>query len=72
MELLEQDTFPVPDDIDLPEESAYLRRQQSVPVRRNRISRRVRGALVAVGSALPIGLAGYGLATFALTSSFLC
>ena len=70
MELLEQDTFAVQDDLDLPEESAYLRRQQAVPVRRKRISRRMRWALAVAGAILAVALAGYGLAAFAWTSSY--
>ena len=58
----------MPDELDPQEESPYLRRQKSVPMRRSRISRRVRVALFVVAVLLPVGLAGYGLATFALTS----
>jgi cell division protein FtsQ len=70
MEMVEQDEIPVQDDLDSQEESPYLRRQKSVPVRRSRISRRVRVALFVLAVLLPVGLAGYGLATFALTSPF--
>jgi cell division protein FtsQ len=68
MELVEQDGLPIPDDLEPQEESPYLRRQKSVPMRRSRISRRVRVALFVIGVLLPVGFAGYGLATFALTS----
>jgi cell division protein FtsQ len=68
MEMVDQDELPVPDELDAQEESPYLRRQKSGPVRRSRISRRVRVALFVIGVLLPVGFAGYGLATFALTS----
>jgi cell division protein FtsQ len=68
MEMVEPDELPVHDDLDGPEESPYLRREKSVRVRRSRISRRVRWALFALGVLLPVGIVGYGLATFALTS----
>lgn len=68
MELVEQDALPVQDDLDPPEESPYLRRQKSVPVRRNRISHRVRVVLFVIAVLLPVGFAGYAIATFALTS----
>ncbi len=68
MELVEQDGLAIPDDLEPQEESPYLRRQKSVPMRRSRISRRVRVALFVIGVLLPVGFAGYGLATFALTS----
>jgi len=70
MELADQDVLPMPDELDPQEESPYLRRQKSVPIRRSRISRRVRVVLFVVAVLLPVGLAGYGLATFALTSPF--
>src|SRR5208337_2093230 len=70
MELVEQDELPVQDELDSEEESPYLRRQKSVPVRRSRISRRVRVALFVIAVLLPVGFAGYGLATFALTSPY--
>jgi cell division protein FtsQ len=68
MELLEQDATPLPDELEPEEESPYLRRQKAVPVRRKRISRRVRWVVFALGVLLPVGGAGYWLATFALTS----
>jgi cell division protein FtsQ len=68
MEMVEEDALPMPDDLDPQEESPYLRRQNAVPVRRRRISRRVRVALFVTGVLLPVGFAGYCLATFALTS----
>jgi cell division protein FtsQ len=70
MEMVETDALPMPDELDAQEESPYLRRQKAVPVRRSRISRRVRVALFVIGVLLPVGFAGYGLATFALTSPF--
>ncbi len=70
MEMAESDALPLPGELDSPEESPYLRRQKSVPVRRSRISRRVRIALFVVAVLLPVGFVGYGIATFALTSSF--
>src|SRR5262249_23234765 len=45
-----------------------LRRQKSMPIRRSRLSRRVRWAIFVVAILLPVGLAGYALATFAMTS----
>ena len=68
MEMIEPDILVGHEDLDAPEESPYLRRQKSVPVRRSRASRRWRAVLFAVAVLLPVGLAGYGLATFALTS----
>jgi len=68
MELAEHDILPIDDDLDEPEESPYLRRQKPVPTRRGRLSRRVRVVLFVLGVLVPVGLAGYGLATFALTS----
>ena len=68
MELVEHGVLPMPDELDPQEESPYLRRQKSAPMRRSRISRRVRVALFVVAVLLPVGLTGYGLATFALTS----
>jgi cell division protein FtsQ len=70
MELVEQDALLMQDELDSQEESPYLRRQKSVPVWRSRISRRVRVALFVIAVLLPVGFAGYGLATFALTSPF--
>jgi cell division protein FtsQ len=70
MELVETDALPVQDELDSQEESPYLRRQKSVSVRRSRISRRVRVALFVIAVLLPVGFAGYGLATFALTSPY--
>ncbi len=68
MEMVEQDALLMPDGLDSPEDSAYLRRKKSVPVRRSRISRRVRVALLAIAILLPGGLVVYGLVSFALTS----
>jgi cell division protein FtsQ len=70
MEMVDQDELPIPDELDPQEESPYLRREKSVAVRRRRISGRVRVALLMIAVLLPVGLAGYGLATFALTSSY--
>lgn len=66
--MTEQDELPVQEGLDAQEESPYLRRQKSIHVRRSRISPRVRVALFVIGVLVPVGLAGYGLATFALTS----
>lgn len=60
----------VQDELDPDEQSPYLRRQKSVPVRRSRISQRMRWALFGIAVLLPVGFAGYALATFALTSSY--
>jgi len=68
MELLEQDAPALPDELEPEQESPYLRRQNLVSVRRSRISRRVRWVLFALGVLLPVGVAGYFLATLALTS----
>ena len=70
MEMVEEENLPVAEGLDAPEESPYLRRQKSVPVRRGRISRRLRLALFVIAVLVPVGLAGYGLAIFALTSSY--
>lgn len=66
--MLEQDAPPLPDELEPEEESPYLRRQKAVPVRRKRVSRRLRGVFFALGVLLPVAGAGYWLATFALTS----
>ena len=58
------------DELDPQEESPYLRRQKSAPLRRSRISRQVRVALFVIGVLLPVGCVGYFLATFALTSPY--
>jgi len=68
MELVDQDALPGQDELHPQEDSPYLRRQKSVPVRRSRFSHGVKTALFILGVLLPVGLAGYGLATFALTS----
>src|SRR5579872_5690170 len=68
MEIAENDASRLPGDLDAAEESPYLRRQKSVPVRRSRISRRVRIALFIVAVLLPVGFAGYAIAIFSLTS----
>lgn len=70
MELVERDAVPIDDDLGRPDESPYLRRQKAVPMRRSRISRRLRVALFVIGVVLPVGVAGYGLARFALTSPY--
>jgi cell division protein FtsQ len=67
MELGGQGALPMPDEVDPQEESPYLRRQKSVPMRRSWVSRRVRAALFVIAVLLPVGLTGYGLATFGLT-----
>jgi cell division protein FtsQ len=69
MEMVNENELPLPDEVDSQEESPYLRRGKSVSVRRSRFSRRVRVALFVVAVLLPVGLAGYAIATFALTSS---
>jgi cell division protein FtsQ len=63
-----QNAPALPDELDSEQESPYLRRQNLVSVRRSRISRRLRWVLWAVGVLLPVVIAGYFLATFALTS----
>ena len=68
MELVEQDTLAMPDDLDVEEESPYLRRKKVVPVRRGRISPRMRITLFIVAVLVPVCLAGVGIATFALNS----
>ena len=68
MHTLESDTLTMPDLLDPPEESPYLRRQKSVPIRRNRISRRVRVILFVLAVLVPVGVAGYAIASFAFTS----
>jgi cell division protein FtsQ len=70
MELLEQDALPIPDELDREEESPYLRRKKSVPVRRGRISRRVRVALWVLAVLLPAGLVCCGVVIFAWTSPY--
>jgi cell division protein FtsQ len=69
MELLEQDAPALPEELEPEQESPYLRRQKPVSVRRSRVSRRTRWVLFALGVLVPIGVAGYFVATFALTSS---
>jgi len=68
MEMVEPNALPLPDLLDPMEDSPYLRRQKSVPMRRSRISRRVRVALFVIAVLIPVGFAGYALSTFALTS----
>jgi cell division protein FtsQ len=68
MEMVEPNALPLPDLLDPMEDSPYLRRQKSVPLRRSRISRRVRVALFVIAVLLPVGFAGYAISTFALTS----
>lgn len=68
MESVEQDDLAVPEELDGPEESPYLRRQKTVPMRRARVSQRLKTALFILGVLIPVGLAGFGLATFALNS----
>lgn len=69
MSASEDDNIPLPGELTTEEESPYLRRQKAVSVRRGRISRRLRWILWGVALLAPVGLVGYGLATFALTSS---
>jgi cell division protein FtsQ len=66
--LPEQNAAALPDEMEPESESPYLRRQNLVSVRRSRISRRVRWVLFASGVLLPVGIVGYFLASFALTS----
>lgn len=63
------ETLPLPgeDEID-EEESPYLRRQKASQSRRGRLNRRLRWVLFGVLVVLPVGLAGYFLATFVLNS----
>ena len=68
MEMVEPNALPLPDLLDPMDDSPFLRRQKSVPMRRSRISRRVRVALFVIAVLLPVGFTGYALATFALTS----
>ncbi len=65
----EDDNIPLPGDLNAEEESPYLRRQKAVSVRRGRISRRLRWILASLAVLIPVGLTGYGLAVFALSSS---
>ncbi len=69
MSASEDDNIPLPGELTTDEESPYLRRQKAVSVRRGRFSRRLRWIFWGVAVLVPVGLAGYGLATFALTSS---
>lgn len=71
MSLMEKDpldVLPMQDEMDSPEESPYLRRQKSLPVRRSRLSRPVRVGLLVAAILLPLGCALYVVAAFALTS----
>ena len=68
MEMVEPNALPMPDLLDPMEDSPFLRRQKSVPMRRSRFSRRVLVAIFVAAVLLPVGIAGYALATFALTS----
>jgi cell division protein FtsQ len=70
MEMVEQDALALQDDLDSEGESPYLRREKSLPVRRSRVSRRLRISIFVIGVLLPVGLAGYSLATFALNAPF--
>lgn len=70
MDLPEKDELPIPDELDSQEDFPYLRRQKPVPIRRGRVSRRMRVALFVIAVLLPVGIIGYGIATFALTSPF--
>ena len=56
------------DDLEPHGESPYLRRQKAVPVRHRAFSRRLGWTLFALGILLPVGCAGFFLATFALNS----
>ena len=67
--MLEQDAAALPDELESEQESPYLRRQNLVTVRRRRTSRRLRWILFGLGVLVPVGVAGYFLATFALTST---
>ncbi len=69
MSASEDDNIPLPGELREDEESPYLRRQKAMSVRRGRFSRRLRWIFWGVAVLIPVGLAGYGLATFALTSS---
>ena len=69
MELVEEDVTQLPEEVEPDEESPYLRRQKAGPVRRRRAWGRMRWTIFAVGVLLPVGVAGYLLATFALSSS---
>ncbi len=69
MSASEDDNIPLPGELTTEDESPYLRRQKAVSVRRGRISRRLRWVSWGVAVLIPVGLVGYGLATFALTSS---
>lgn len=68
MEVSEPDVPPLLDEFEPEEESPYLRRQKAVPVRRRRFSRRVVWTVFALAVLLPVGMAGFFLAEFALTS----
>jgi cell division protein FtsQ len=68
MNLAEEESPPLPGELDLEEESPYLRRQKAVAVRRGHVAWRWRRALGAMALLLPVSMAGYFLATFALTS----
>ena len=68
MNLAEEESPPLSGELDLEEESPYLRRQKAVAVRRDRVPWRWRRVLGALALLLPVGMAGYFLLTFALTS----
>jgi cell division protein FtsQ len=68
MDTLEQEKARLSGGLDGEDESPYLRRQKALPLRRSRVSRRLRWAVFGIFVLLPVGFAGYGLASFALTS----
>lgn len=68
MSLAEEESPPLAGELDLEEESPYLRRQKAVAVRRSRVPWRWSRALLAVALLIAMGTAGFFLLTFALTS----
>jgi cell division protein FtsQ len=64
----ENESIPRPGDLEAEEESPYLRRQKTVAVRRRRVSHRLRWLLWGFVALVPLGLVGYELAAFALSS----
>ena len=68
MDVAEQENVLLPSEVNSDEESPYLRRQKAVAVRRKRFSRRLRWVFFGLFVLVPVGLAGYAVASLALTS----
>jgi cell division protein FtsQ len=67
-ELAEEGKAPSPEELDGEEESPYLRQQKAVAVRRHRLWWGWRGVLFSAAAVAPVGITGFFLATFLLSS----